>query len=53
VCEGAERRERVLFIGTEFSILYTSVSASRGCVSVCLVTHSVFVVACTYALRRS
>ena len=49
MCEGAERRERVLFIGAEFSILYTSVSASRGRVSVCLV----FVVACTYALRRS
>jgi hypothetical protein len=40
-------RERVLFIGTEFSILYTSVY--RGCVLVCLV----FVVACKYALRRS
>ncbi len=37
MCEGAERRERVLIIGAEFSILYTSVSASRGRVSVCLV----------------
>ena len=47
--ERERERERELFIGTEFSILYTSVSASRGRVSVCLV----FVVACTYALRRS
>jgi len=43
-------RERELFIGTQFSILYTSVYPPvKGRISVCLV----FVIACKCALRRS